>query len=431
MEENHSDFHVFEALDIVDFSRRCKSHLSAALPSVKQAIRSLKELSVELKTTVDYNGLEYDSSLVFRFLKKLPERILFDMDTMGALTRLRYLYFKKKLMLLLRNNLLNDYIACMRMSLAACPDAIQTEVKVDKLLKVCDTIQLDLELSESNASQYEFMAELLELCFHKNIQNSPLIVSLLKATIDWYAIEPSDTRHVRQPFYPQGFFEYILNHATKERFDIQAYCENNPKTLWEYSRKFSILNAVAFGNISRTSLLLQHGFKVFTSLEQKKSGHGFPFVSEIIPPTYLMILQMMNNIRYVNLLTTSSTEIRRRGLYFVTNDQKRCFYMVWRAIPEPYVRYAEMVSSVFNEYVSLAKHLILYPGRCEKNSKFCLMYENNFMELSFGPKEPRSLKHLARCKIRQNLRASSALPYGIYELELPKSLQRYLNLEDD
>ncbi|XP_015930667.1 uncharacterized protein [Parasteatoda tepidariorum] len=420
------------ALNIIDFEGRCQNYLSSRAPHMEWALLSLRQLGQKCKLKTDRNGVEYEiSHHVNCFLKDLSASLTMELNTLSSLTKLKYLYFKRKLTSILKGNFFNDYLCLMRKKIRACTTSMEGEELVKKFINVCKTLKLPVELSGEDVEQYEFMAELLNFCNTTKIKNSGLVISLLKMTIDRCGIAPFDSLYVRQPLYPEDFLEYILEHVRKEKFDMSTYCLHHPRTLWEYSRNFSVINAVSFGNIQRVKTLLQYGFEVFPNVELRRSSHGFPYIDDILPTRYLMVLRMMCCIRSVNLFLVHSPSASSNRLYIASDEQKQCFYLLWQAIQDPYVKHAEMLSAIFAEYLILAKHNVLNPMRYEKNVKFSMMYERCFTDLASGQKEPRSLMHLSRYAIRDRLKESWNLPHGIFQLPVPKRLHEYLNLESD
>ncbi|KAF8792477.1 hypothetical protein HNY73_004067 [Argiope bruennichi] len=317
----------------------------------------------------------------------------------------------------------------MHLKTSKCSAHIEEVIR--KFIKVCTVLDLQTELTREDVHQYEFMADLLKVCYEANIQDSQMVTTLVKMVIDRCKVELSDIRYVKQPHYPLEFFKYILEHVINAKFDIVSYCNDNPRTLWEYSRNFSVVSAVSFGNKDRTLALLKYGFEVFPEYEARRSGHGFPFIEEVVPKAHQIVLQMMSVMRSLNLIIMNSTHYSNNGLLTLTKDQKECFRLIWRAIPEAFVKFAEMGLSITAEYFHLAQHGILEPVRYEENTKSCIMYEMCFKDMASGAREPRSLQHLCRCTVRKSLRESWNLPHGIYKLGLPKILELYLNLEFD
>lgn len=266
-----------KALNIIDFNKRCLDYLSQRAPHIKWALLSLETLALEAKSLIDRNDLEYDSYPLFLFLKELPVSLPLEIRTVSLLTKLKYLYYKRKLLTMLRDNFFNDYIEIVKNNLKVCRGVSEAVIILQKLVRVCNILRLSPELSSQDIHQYEFLAELLNLCYDLNIQDNQLVLDLLKMTISKYA-EVFDTSHVRQPRYPQGFFKYILEHTVKARFDIMHYCKAHPRTMWEYSSNYSVVNAVSFGNIGRTMLLLQYGVQVFPESDFRRCGHGVPMM---------------------------------------------------------------------------------------------------------------------------------------------------------
>ncbi|GIY99307.1 ankyrin repeat and SOCS box protein 17 [Caerostris extrusa] len=312
-----------------------------------------------------------------------------------------------------KDSLVNEYLGHLDKILRTSrKTAHEVQTILEKFLKVFSVLKPEPELSCENLLQYEFMAELLKFCYRVNVENSQLITDLVKLVIDRSVVEFSFIRHVLQPHYPEGFYKYILKHVTHEKFDIVSYCSNHPRTLWEYSKNFSVVHVASFGNFERLLCLLQYGFEVFPCSEIKKSGHGHPFLNEVISQTHLMILQLMSGMRFVNWFSLDHTLLLDQGLCAVTKRQKDCIELIWRAIPQPFITKAMLDLDISTEYFYLALHGIFKPFRHNRNLKLAVMYEACFTDMAVGPHEPRPLKHLARCSIRKRL-----LKHGTYPKE--------------
>lgn len=100
-------------------------------------------------------------------------------------------------------------------------------------------------------------------------------------------------------------------------------------------------------------------------------------------------------------------------------DLLACLKILLRTIPNVYVQVPpHLVAScgiqhipVYEQYPNLAERDLLPPER--------------------SGAQPPELRHLARCRIRQCLFQNWALPHGIRRLQLPKSLEDYLDLLTD
>ncbi|XP_035217944.1 uncharacterized protein LOC118191255 [Stegodyphus dumicola] len=428
--DHHSSFSL-EALNLLDCDERCRHFLAARAPKLKWALMTLERLSDECKTMTDRNDVDFDISRLRPFLKNLSTNLQLEIDCLSLPTKAKYAFFRKGLVTILQDSTFQDYVSFLKCQLAKCTSVEEIEIWLRKFVKVCQNIPRSLHICSKNVQQYKFMAELLDFCYNVDIQDSQLVISLVRITVDWYIIDSTDTRHVRQPFYKEGFLRYILQHSINLRFDLISYCSKHPRTLWEYSRNFSVLNAAAFGNVERTLILLQHGVEIFTAKDIEKSGHGFPKLSQVIPAKHLLILQMMCSMRCANLFILSVSQSANMGLCSVTQDQKTCFELLWRAIPDPYVKFKEIAASVFEEHHFLVHHSVMNSIRYENNRKYLCLYEICFKDMATGPKEPRTLKHLSRCTIRKSMKQAWKLPSGLSLLRLPKILHDYLNLEYD
>ncbi|GBO17657.1 hypothetical protein AVEN_228871-1 [Araneus ventricosus] len=433
----------YSTANIMNYEELCLQTVYFKAPNIKETILSLEAFAKECKSIADRNGVEYDTYSLLHFLKDMVTTIPFETVFLDFLVHINYSLYKSKFFDNFKDVLINEYMQHVEKSLSTAikvstersektlSTSLQAEIIVKKLLKVFQVLKPDPELSYENLVQYEFLAELLKVCYSVNVQDSHLIVSLLKLTISRYVSDSSGVTHVRQPHYPHGFFKYILNHVTREKFDLVHYCSDHSGTLWEYVRNFSVVYAASFRNAERVLCLLQHGFDIFPDNEARYSGHGHPYIKEIMSKTNCMVLQIMSRMRLVNCFTSQSPQSPEDGYYIATPGQEECFRLIWRVLPDPYVTRSQLAFDISTEYFYLALHAIFKPFRHNRNVRLSAMYETCFEDMALGPHEPRSLKHLCRCTIRKRLHKTWNLPNGVFQLGLPKSLERYLNLESD
>ncbi|GFQ80834.1 SOCS box domain-containing protein [Trichonephila clavata] len=416
------------ALNIVDYEKKSRASSFRSFPNLKWHLISLETLIKELKLRSDVNAVECDTYYLFQFLKDL-QTLIFEKGVISSKTMIKFLYLKRKLLIILKANLFNEYIDFLETKLRTSLKSSELEVLLKKFITVYNVQQPQTELTAESIHQYEFLAELLNHCCKANVQDSQLVTSLVKMAIDRHVIKLSCIRTIKQPSYPQGFLRYILEHVSREKFDIETYCRDHPQTLWEYSKNFSVLKAISIGNLDRTMVLLKYGFEVLTEQEMRRCGHGFPAIEEVIPRTHQMTLLLMSSVRSINLLILKSLPIYNKGLSTASNDQKDCFQFIWRAIPDPIPTCAELESSIANEYSLLAQNGVLRPKRFCENTDLCIMYKRCATNQAHLTKEPRSLKHLSRCAVRKSLKECCNLPHGIFQLGLPETLEQYLDLE--
>ncbi|XP_035216554.1 uncharacterized protein LOC118189939 isoform X1 [Stegodyphus dumicola] len=407
------------------------------------SVTLMKALIKEFKTVTDRNGIDFDIFHLQLTLKRIEAKFLKDVPFFLSIER-DHAYFREKLLTIVKGSMFRDYIANLKRRLDTCNSVEEVENWLQKFVKVCCIIPRLSETptvlrvcrflfrsTEKDVELYKFIAELLEFCYNVDIQDSPLVTSLLVLTINWYILDIADVGHFPQPLYRSGFLGFLLKHTINAKFDLISYCSEFPRSLWNYSRSFSVFDAVSCGNEEQTLMLLQHGMEVFTAKDLMKSGHVFQHIPQVIPPRHLLILQMMRMMRSINMFILNAVRSADFGLYSATQDQKRSFELVWRAIPDPHIKYKEIAVDILKEYCFLERHYVTNPMRYEKNWKYLLMYENCFKDVATSPKEPRTLKHLCRCTIRKSLKDAWKLPVGIFQLRLPKILQDYLNLEFD
>lgn len=93
------------------------------------------------------------------------------------------------------------------------------------------------------------------------------------------------------------------------------------------------------------------------------------------------------------------------------------FRMAYETIPEPVITSNEVA-----DFLRFALSGPLADIHINSIRKDC---EKLFPE-SREPLAPRTLKHLSRCQVRQNLRQDYTLPYGVKNLVLPTSIKKYI-----
>ncbi|XP_035216555.1 uncharacterized protein LOC118189939 isoform X2 [Stegodyphus dumicola] len=406
------------------------------------SVTLMKALIKEFKTVTDRNGIDFDIFHLQLTLKRIEAKFLKDVPFFLSIER-DHAYFREKLLTIVKGSMFRDYIANLKRRLDTCNSVEEVENWLQKFVKVCCIIPRLSETptvlrvcrflfrsTEKDVELYKFIAELLEFCYNVDIQDSPLVTSLLVLTINWYILDIADVGHFPQPLYRSGFLGFLLKHTINAKFDLISYCSEFPRSLWNYSRSFSVFDAVSCGNEEQTLMLLQHGMEVFTAKDLMKSGHVFQHIPQVIPQTHLLILQMMHRMR-PDLSDLYSVQSRDSKHFFVTQKQRKCFNIVWRVIPDPYIKYTEIAFAIYSEHHILEQHNAFQSMRCEQLLNYALLYENCFKEMATGPKEPRNLKHLCRCTIRKNLKEMWKLPLGISCLGLPEILKDYLNLKYD
>ncbi|GBM77350.1 hypothetical protein AVEN_52720-1 [Araneus ventricosus] len=117
-------------------------------------------------------------------------------------------------------------------------------------------------------------------------------------------------------------------------------------------------------------------------------------------------------------LSTAETKEKRYKLI-------HCFNYLWKARSTPYVKVNEISELINTEWFN--KNC---PYKCWlKLRPLCDDYVAEFGKIAQGLVQPRSLKHLSRCAVRKNVTRSYFWKSGIDELEIPRELKAYLNLE--
>ncbi|GBL87588.1 hypothetical protein AVEN_165191-1 [Araneus ventricosus] len=91
-------------------------------------------------------------------------------------------------------------------------------------------------------------------------------------------------------------------------------------------------------------------------------------------------------------------------------------HLLWRSIPDTVISRQEMDSS-----------LKKFTGTGEDIFKICetaVWWEKEHLP------GPRSLKHLSRCSVRGQLAKNFQMPYNKLDLDIPRSLIAYTNLDE-
>ncbi|KAG8196167.1 hypothetical protein JTE90_007897 [Oedothorax gibbosus] len=417
-----------KCLNIIDFEERCHRLLYSVKPSKHKTIWFLKSLVSCYKLRNDRNGVDCDIlSIVTHFFKDLPLNWLLDTN---SVKNLKYAFCVNKILCFFKDtDIFNEYAEFIWRSIGLSSNAVNVEVLLLKYLKVRKLLRVKSELSVFDVHHYELVAELLKISHEANVQNSRLIVDLLKTSIEMHVNGNITGRRILQPNYPEGFLNYVLEHSRREQFDLQNYCMEHPRTLWEFSRKLSVVQSVSMGNFNRTICLLQHGIDVFPANEVNKASNKFPFIALGMSRNYLLVLHTMSHIKAVN----DVIQRLNRGPGIDPRSQAACFRLMWNSIPDPFLKPKELDLAINTEYFSFALHDMEDQVPYKENMALCDLYETFHEHIAADSEgKPRSLKQLCRCAIRRSLGNCFQLPEGITQLELiPKSLKSYLNLEKD
>lgn len=102
---------------------------------------------------------------------------------------------------------------------------------------------------------------------------------------------------------------------------------------------------------------------------------------------------------------------------YYKRDFVLCFRMAYETIPEPVI--------TSNEVADFLRLALSGPSADTYIDAFRKYYEKLFPE-SCEPLSPRTLKHLSRCQVRENLRQEYTLPHGIKDLALPTAIKTYI-----
>lgn len=102
---------------------------------------------------------------------------------------------------------------------------------------------------------------------------------------------------------------------------------------------------------------------------------------------------------------------------YYKRDFVMCFRMAYETIPEPVI-----TSNEVEDFLTFA---LSGPTADTCIDSIRKEYEKLFPE-SRESLAPRTLKHLSRCQVRQNLRQEYTLPHGVKDLVLPTAIKKYI-----
>lgn len=100
------------------------------------------------------------------------------------------------------------------------------------------------------------------------------------------------------------------------------------------------------------------------------------------------------------------------------DDYACCYRLMFDTTSAPLVSVEEMKNSVRRLLPDLSEDMI---SRIAQNPQQILPQYSN----------PRSLQHLSRCQVRENLRMKRTLPYGVKQLNCSPLQREYILLDDD
>ncbi|XP_035222606.1 uncharacterized protein LOC118195408 [Stegodyphus dumicola] len=211
--------------------------------------------------------------------------------------------------------------------------------------------------------------------------------------------------------YEAKVLDYILEHLTREKYDILHI--------------FDILNrknsSEIRSNPEHLLVLLKYGLK----FKFEPNPLALIMFNQFYPSRYQREIWITHRV-----LETRRTDLKAREAaiievlvnflnYSVPHFAVylECLRYIWRSVPDAFISYEEMRNLLCRN--ANATNL---ENRCEELQKCEFESFESILQ-------PRSLLHYSRCVIRQALICNSQLPGGISLLGLPKRLQAYLRLE--
>ncbi|GBL62464.1 hypothetical protein AVEN_37567-1 [Araneus ventricosus] len=91
--------------------------------------------------------------------------------------------------------------------------------------------------------------------------------------------------------------------------------------------------------------------------------------------------------------------------------------MLWRSISDAIINKQEMIRAIKKLQDEVRIYFAFVTLQCGG--------ENGYLP------DPGTLKHLSRCSVRQQLGKNIEIPYNKLDLDIPRSLISYINLEEE
>ncbi|PSN51150.1 hypothetical protein C0J52_20578 [Blattella germanica] len=260
-----------------------------------------------------------------------------------------------------------------------------------------------------------------KLCYDYNIQDNDIIVNLLN---DMYQCERTFERlfvgaifGTRVTYMISGWksdfdsseeniaaLEYFLNHATKAKLEYDHSSDGNKTRFLDipmesYGRAQPVRVAAQFSNNVLLLLLLRFGANVKINYDLDETT--------VEPP-----------LKHLNALCKSNAPLDQ------LTGPVACLKILLRAIPTM----ATFPCTTFDGNVYVLIDTIFGLDKVYYHPK---LIEEGIIPPSRTGFTPPELKHLCRCSIRAVLRDNWQLPHGIRALDIPVTLQDYLDLLED
>ncbi|XP_063992585.1 uncharacterized protein Stops [Diachasmimorpha longicaudata] len=189
---------------------------------------------------------------------------------------------------------------------------------------------------------------------------------------------------------------YFLDHAVKGRLEYK--CE-----LDSVKRRFIDIPMESYGQVLPLRVAVQHGAPDILLIMLR---YGANTESDKLSPTPLEIL----------LTKLSDYETEDEPNRIIPENLLVCLRLILRTVTVGSVRTPSHIAEVCGvESVTLWE-------------QFPNLVERNFVRADRSGYCPAELRHLCRCTIRQCLFDNWALPHGIKTLQIPRTLQNYLDL---
>lgn len=201
-------------------------------------------------------------------------------------------------------------------------------------------------------------------------------------------------------------FEYFLKHATKAKLEYDNI-NNGKKTRFidipmeSYGRAKSVRIAAEFSKAEVLLLLLRYGADIMTEYEHDKMLMGLPS-------------------RQPFAFCVSNFQLDQTG------KPLACLKILLRSVPT--------MTAFPSESIDMNMSFLVATKNVRGVNRFYFhprLLQEGIIPHSRSQLTPPELKHLSRCVIRNVLRENWQLPLGIRSLQIPLSLQNYLDLLED
>lgn len=197
---------------------------------------------------------------------------------------------------------------------------------------------------------------------------------------------------------------YFMDHAVAAKLQYRTESSGS-------KRRFIDVPMESYGQVLPLRVAIQHGSP---DILQVMLRYGASTESDKLAPSPIEIL-----LTRLNEYDMEKTNENTRHVNEIPDNLIKCLKLVLRTVPNASVKTPTHIAEQFGlETVPLHEQ---YPN----------LVERKLVPPDRSGLRPPELTHLCRCRIRHSLFLNWALPHGIKTLQIPNTLQDYLDLKYD